>query len=216
MIVWVIGCAVVGAPVVFATRVLKTLRSQLGAVDAASVAEAMLAREDLSLETWSRALHERAPKSIASRLFQAVEAESGTTRTRRTLALAEAVSDIERELSLDVRLPRIAASLSSTSGLLAASFVMRSGLAGAVGGDAELAVARFTRVVEQGLTLATLAILGGLTCAAVHRASQKERRARLAELDSLSSVLLERIDAAVANDTSTTIDRDALHQARGA
>jgi hypothetical protein len=194
MIAWVIGCAVVGAPVVFAARVLTRLRSTLGSVDASALAEAMRLRPDLPLSTWTRALEDRAPGSISARLVRATDNDADAPVLPRTLALAEIVADIERELSLDVRLPRVAASLASTSGLLAATFVMRSGLSGAVSGDSAVAVSRFTNVVEQGLTLAAIAILGGLTCAAIHRASQRERRSRLAELDALAGVLLDRIE----------------------
>lgn len=211
MIAWVIGCAVVGAPVVFATRVLRRLRATLGRVDASVVAEAMAARPDVALSTWAEALNARAPESIAARLVHATASEPESLTLPRTLALAETVADIERELSLDVRLPRVAASLASTSGLLAATFVMRSGLADAVSGDVGVAVSRFTVVVEQGLTLAAIAILGGLTCAAIHRASQRERRARLAELDSLAAVLLRRIEAPTTNRPDEDRSR-ALHQ----
>ena len=107
-------------------------------------------------------------------------------------SLAEEVADIERGIVSDLRVPRVAASLASTGGLLAAALVMRQGLGISVPDGAD-PVPIYYAVIERGLTLAGVAVFGGLACASLHQAAQRERRARLAELDALVVPLTARL-----------------------
>jgi hypothetical protein len=151
------------------------------------------------LETLTDRVEREAPGSIAQRvLTTAVRAhEERETPLQRQLALAEEVADIERGIMSDMRVPRVAASLASTGGLLAAALVMREGL-GITIPEGSDPVPIYYAVIERGLTLAGIAVLGGLACASLHRAAQNERRARLAELDALVVPLTARLFGAEA------------------
>ncbi len=187
-----LGVLIVSLPISLALRTVLRLVRVLGGADAAEVAVIVSASPDVDLAPIAEAVRREAPGSIPDRLLTAVTTGDDRALARR-LSLAEAVADIERSVVDDVRVPRVAASLATTSGLLAAALVMREGLSATVveeGGAA--VVARFTGVIERGLTMAAIAVLGGVVCAALHRTAQKERRARLDELDALVSPLAVR------------------------
>jgi hypothetical protein len=194
LLLLLLGLAIVSIPITIALRTVNRLVRKLGAVDASVFAAALEADPSADLSRIASALAEGAPGSISDRLVSTVvRAEaSETTPLARKLALAEAVADIEREMMEDSGTPRVAASLATTGGLLAATLVMRDGLGNSMLDASGSPVAYFQDVVERGLTMAAIAVLGGIVCAACHRVSRQLRRDRLAELDALMLPLAAR------------------------
>ena len=188
-----VGVVIVAIPIALSFRTVMRLTRGLGAVDAAQVGAYVEQHPDDDLARLARMLETEAPGSIAHRLVTAVTDTDATTPLMRRLALAEAVADIERAVIDDVRVPRVAASLATTGGLLAAAIVMREGLGESVEGSGAEVAARFTSIIERGLTLVAIAILGGVVCAALHRSANRQRRARLDELDALTRPLAARV-----------------------
>ena len=192
MIVIIIGLIVVAIPVTLAWRSAWRLLHGLSAIDAGAVARAIHGRgkiEQPQLTALAEELRLVAPLSLSTALVEVVRATQGVENPlARELALSEAISDAERALVADARTPRVAASLASSAGLLTAALVMRDGLGGTVlpGQDP---VPVFMSVIDRGLSLATLAVLGGVVCAALHRCAQAQRARRLAELDDLAEEL---------------------------
>ncbi len=194
MLLLLLGLAIVSVPITIAMRTVLRLVRTLGAVDATAFAAALEADPSLELPRLSRALGETAPGSVAERLVSTVVQAEETEQSplARKLALAEAVADIEREMMDDARTPRVAASLATTGGLLAATLVMRDGLGHSMLDVSGSPVAYFQDVVERGLSMAAIAVLGGIVCAACHRISRQLRRDRLEELDALMLPLAAR------------------------
>lgn len=153
----------------------------LGAVDASTVSEVI---DSVDLDVLRARVREQAPDSLTDRVLRA--AQEGE------IALSEEVSDIERGVVADMRVPRVAASLATSGGLLAAALVMREGL-GIVLPEGADPVPIYYAVIEKGLTLAGVAVFGGIACASLHRIAQRERRARIAELDALVALLSRRL-----------------------
>jgi hypothetical protein len=153
----------------------------LGAVDASALGELV---ETIDLEELRTRVRAHAPESLADRILRA--AHEGE------IALSEEVSDLERGIVSDMRVPRVAASLATSGGLLAAALVMREGL-GIVIPEGTDPVPIYYAVIEKGLTLAGVAVFGGLACASLHRVAQRERKARIAELDALVAPLSRRL-----------------------
>ncbi len=198
MLLVLVGLLVIAIPVALAARTVARVVRVLGGVDAHAIAAAVEA-DDVELDALATALERDAPGSVAQRLVSSVTrdspAEPGEKERpllERKLALGEEVADIERSLAEDARVPRVAASLASTGGLLAAALVMREGLGVTIleGVDP---VPLFLSVIDRGLTLAAIAVFGGIACAALHRGGQQARRARLAEVDALVGPLSERV-----------------------
>lgn len=192
---WIVfvGVAIVAIPIALAARTFVRVAMRLGAVDANAIAAWVVGKRDDELRALASALKERAPGSVAERLLAATVDEEKTTQLAKQLSLAEAVADVEREVVDDVRVPRVAASLATTGGLLAAALVMREGLGQTIEGDPAQVTAHFQAIIERGLTLAAIAVLGGVVCAAFHRHAQRQRRARLDEVDALAKPLAERL-----------------------
>ena len=165
----ILGLAIIAVPIAMSMRVvLKLLR--LGALDGSIVASS------LTIDVWQDWLvrcRKAAPKSAPSRLLSAPG----------ELELSEEVNDIERELSLDTRIPRVAASLATSGGLLAASLVFRTSVA-------DLKPAQFESALAPALTLAILAFFGGIVCAVLHTEAIRLRRRRLLEVDSLAERII--------------------------
>ena len=192
MVIVLVGLVIIAVPISLALRTWLRVTKRLGGVDAVQIGAWIAAHPEHDLAPLAEALRREWPGSLAERLVTAVLGEH-VSALGRQLALAEAVADVERDVVDDIRVPRIAASLATTSGLFAAALVMREGLASQwAGGGADVA-AQFQTVIERGLTLVALAIFGGLTCAALHRAAQRQRRTRLEELDALGRPLAERL-----------------------
>lgn len=189
-----LGLAIIAVPIALAMRTVIRLARTLGAVDATTIAEALEAHPDLDLVRLEATLAARARGSIAHRLVSTVvQAEATeTTPLARKLALAEAVADVEREMTDDARTPRVAASLATTGGLLAAALVMREGLGRTVLDASGSPVPYFQDVIERGLTMAAIAVFGGIVCASAYRVSRQLRRLRLDELDALMLPLAAR------------------------
>ncbi len=194
MLLLLLGLAIIAAPIAIAARTTLRLARTLGAVDAATIAAVLDADPATDLQRLSDALAKSAPGSIAERLVgTVVHAEHAEhTPLARKLALAEAVADIERDMTDDARTPRVAAALATTGGLLAATLVMREGLGHVVLDASGSPVPYFQDVVERGLTMAAIALFGGIVCAALHRVSRQLRRLRLDELDDLMAPLAAR------------------------
>ncbi|MEO7095321.1 MAG: hypothetical protein ABI175_18840, partial [Polyangiales bacterium] len=196
VLIIVIGLLVVSIPVALAARTVRRLTHRLGSADGTQVGVLVRKQHDVDLVALARTLLREAPGSIPQRLLSAVtdpgEGEADRTELARRLALAEAVADVERDVIDDIRVPRVAASLATTSGLLAAALVMREGLGATYEGGGAEVIAQFQVVIERGLTLAAIAVLGGVVCASLHRAAQRQRRQRLDELDALSRPLAAR------------------------
>lgn len=188
-----VGLLVVSLPLLLATRTVARLVRTLGAVDASAIGDVIERDPSIDLEAlWSR-VREHAPGSMAERVLDAaLHAEDATTPLARKLALAEEVAEIERGVIADLRVPRVAASLATSGGLLAATLVMRDGLSITVPEGAD-PVPIYYAVIERGLTLAGIAVFGGIACAALHKAAQRERKARIAELDGLVAPLSRRL-----------------------
>lgn len=168
-------------PLALAGRTVIRLVRTLGAVDGAAIG-AIVANADLDL--LRARVREQAPESLADRVLRA--ANEGE------IALSEEVSEIERGVVADMRVPRVAASLATSGGLLAAALVMREGL-GIVIPEGADPVPIYYAVIEKGLTLAGVAVFGGIACASLHRIAQRERRARIDELDALVAPLSRRL-----------------------
>ncbi|MBI2391153.1 MAG: hypothetical protein HYV09_16300 [Deltaproteobacteria bacterium] len=193
MLLLLVGVVVIAVPVTLALTTVVRLVRALGAIDASAVGAAIASRPDLDLEKLADQLDRGAAGSIAQRIVSvATHPESGATPLQRRLALAEEVADIERRVVADVRVPRVAASLATTGGLLAAALVMREGL-GITLPEGVDPVPVFHAVIEKGLTLAGVAVFGGIVCASLHQVAQRERKARLAELDALVQPLVVRL-----------------------
>jgi hypothetical protein len=191
-----IGAAIVAIPIAIALRTVLRLTRGLGSVDASLISELLEEDPSVDLDHLRALLVARAPRSLARRLIDAVlEDEEGKPRSplARRLALAEVVADVERDVVDDLRVPRVAASLATTGGLLAAALVMREGL-GATLPEGTDPVPYFSGVIERGLTVAAIAVLGGVVCASLHRIAQRERRHRLSELDALVAPLNRRLE----------------------
>lgn len=188
-----VGLAVISVPLALSLATVLRIVRRLGGVDAAALGEAIAADPDFDLEALTERLERDAQGSIAQRVLSiAMRPEPATPPLQRKLALTEEVADIERGIVADVRVPRVAASLATSGGLFAAALVMREGLSVVVPEGID-PVPVYYAVIERGLTLAAIAVFGGLVCAALHRGAQKERRARLQELDGLITPLAERL-----------------------
>ena len=198
MLIVLVGVVIIAIPVALAMRTVLRLTQGLGRVDAVQVGALVQNDRALDLAALAQAMRREAPGSIPARLLAAVtdDAHRETGDLSRRLALAEAVAEVEREVTDDIRVPRVAASLATTSGLLAAAIVMREGLGATYEGGGAEVIARFQEVIERGLTLAAVAVLGGVVCAGLHRSAQKQRRLRLEELDALSRPLAARFGVA--------------------
>jgi hypothetical protein len=196
VLIVLVGLVIVSIPVALAVRTVRRLTQRLGGADAVQVGALVARNGGIDLDALAETLAREAPGSIPQRLLAAVtqpaERDADRTELARRLALAEAVAEVEREVVDDIRVPRVAASLATTSGLLAAAIVMREGLGANYEGTGPEVIARFQSVIERGLTLAAIAVLGGVVCAALHRSAQKQRRQRLDELDALSRPLAAR------------------------
>ena len=196
MLVVIVGLVIISIPVALSVRTVLRLTRGLGCGDAAQVGALLAKHRELDLLALAETLRREAPGSIPHRLLSAVTAQGERAADRselaRRLALAEAVADVEREVVDDIRVPRVAASLATTSGLLAAALVMREGLSAKYEGGGAEVIGRFQEVIERGLTLAAIAVLGGVVCAALHRSAQKQRRQRLNEMDALCRPLAAR------------------------
>jgi len=190
-VIVLIGLLVVSVPLALAIRTVARLVRTLGAIDAGALAAIV---DECDLEVLTARVEREAPGSIAQRVLTTAvrPIEDRNTPLQRQLALAEEVADIERGVVSDVRVPRVAASLASTGGLLAAALVMREGLGITIPEGAD-PIPIYYAVIERGLTLAGVAVFGGLACASLHRAAQQERRNRLAELDALVVPLSARL-----------------------
>ncbi len=183
---------VVSIPVALAARTYSRVTRTLGALDGALVGAWLDGRDAAAKTRLDERVRASAPGSIVARLLEAAEAPAVSAQARE-LALAEAVADVERDLIDDARVPRVAASLATSGGLLAATLVMRSSLANVAPVDDGANVVKFfAAAIERGLTLAAVAVLGGVVCAALHRRAQRERKLRLAELDALIAALMPK------------------------
>jgi hypothetical protein len=188
-----LGLAVISVPLALSLATVLRVVRRLGAVDASAIGAALEAEPLLDLGALAQVLEREAPGSVADRVLRvAVHPEPGASLVQRRLALAEEVADIERGIVGDVRVPRVAASLATSGGLLAAALVMREGLSIVVPEGID-PVPVYYAVIERGLTLAAIAVFGGLMCAALHRAAQQQRSARLRELDGLVLPLTARL-----------------------
>jgi hypothetical protein len=190
-----VGLAIIAVPILISARTLARLTRELGAVDASEVAVALERSTALRFDALRARLSAEAPRSIAARLVCSMDDEATSPR-QAELALAETVAEIERELGQDARAPRVAASIATSGGLLAATWVMREGLGRAVPEGVDV-LTFFTAVIERGLTLAAMAVLGGIVCASLHRNAQRQRRARMSELDALIAPLHARLGRAL-------------------
>jgi len=196
VILVLIGALIVAIPIALSLRTVLRLTRGLGSVDASMIGALIDHEPDLDLDRLRNLLLEHAPRSLARRLLDAAIDQEPRTPLARTLALAEAVSEVERDVVDDLRVPRVAASLATTGGLLAAALVMREGLGAQVPEGVD-PVPYFSGVIERGLTVAAIAVLGGVVCAALHRIAQRERRSRLNELDALVTPLTRRLEAGI-------------------
>ena len=197
MWILLVGVAIVTIPIVLAARTVARVVRRLGRTDAAAIAKWIEKNGgDDELHALALAVRREAAGSIADRLLAATTDAQKTTPLAKQLALAEAVSEVEREVVDDVRVPRVAASLATTSGLLAAALVMREGLGSGYEGSGPEVTAHFQTIIERGLTLAAIAVLGGIVCASLHRTAQKQRRERLDEVDALAKPLAARLGIA--------------------
>lgn len=195
MLLVLVGIVVIAIPIALAARTVMRLLRELGGVDGVLVGNYLRRHADADLEALAASLASGAPRSVASRLVHAsLDDSAGRSLVARELTLAEAVSDVERDVINDLRVPRVAASLATTGGLLAASLVMREGLgAAALSDNGADAAGRFQSVIERGLTLAAVAVFGGIVCVALHRVAQRLRKSRIEELDALTPPLRARI-----------------------
>ena len=200
MLLLLVGLAIIAVPLALSVSTVLRIVRRLGSVDAGALGEAIEAHPELDLTKLEAALDRDAQGSIAQRVLKvAMHGEPDATPLQRRLALAEEVADIERGVVGDVRVPRVAASLATTGGLLAAALVMREGLSVVVPEGLD-PVPIFHRVIEKGLTMAAVAVFGGLVCAALHRAAQKQRSQLLEELDALVAALTVRLFGPDATD----------------
>jgi hypothetical protein len=190
-----IGLAIVSVPLALSIRTVLRLARTLGGINGATIAAAIDRDPALDLDRLADDLARNARGSIPQRLVDAAlhgHDDEPATPLQRKLALAEEVAEIERSVTSDLRVPRVAASLATTGGLLAAALVMREGL-GITVPDGVDPVPFYFAVIERGLTLAAVAVFGGIACAALHRAASGERRSRLAEVDALVLALSARL-----------------------
>lgn len=193
-----VGFLVVSIPLALATRTVFRLVRTLGALDGAAIGDTIEKQPALDLELLLTRVRLSAPGSLVDRVLHAAlhgaYADETSTPYAKQLALAEEVADIERRVVADMRVPRVAASLATSGGLLAAALVMREGL-GIVVPEGADPVPIYYAVIERGLTLAGVAVFGGIACASLHRVAQRERKARIAELDVLAAALSQRLFA---------------------
>lgn len=185
-----VGLAVVSVPVALAARSTLRLVRGLGALDVELVGRAARSHPD-ALGALVDAARDEAPGSLVGRLSAAVVApvdDRHDALLQRRLSLSEAVSDVERAVAQDARVPRVAASLSATGGLFAAALTMREGLRMPIVEGVDPVPALFA-VVERGLLLACIAVFASVVCATLHRCAQRSRTRQLAHLDDLAEQL---------------------------
>lgn len=103
----------------------------------------------------------------------------------RTAVLAEALLELEQRARAWGKVPRVCASVATTSGFLLASLALRQGLAaGALGAD--LRQLFFTGLVGQAIAVVALGIAGATFCAHAHRVSHRIAMARLRSAQALA------------------------------
>lgn len=196
MIALVLGLLVVSIPVALAARSTLRLVRGLGAIDTSAVVRG-LKKNPAALPALAAEVEKSAPDSLVGRLVGAillpVDPRHDAALQRR-LALSEAVSDVERAVSQDARVPRVAASLAATGGLFAAALTMREGMRAPIVEGVDPVPALFA-IVERGLMLACIAVFGSVVCATLHRCAQKTRTRQLSEVDDLAEDLEEWLDA---------------------
>lgn len=185
----VVGILVVSIPLWLALSTVLRLTRTLGGVDGNEVGDAIADDPSLDLESLTKALEAHAAGTIPQRLLSSCMREE---EAMKKLALAEEVAEIERAIGEGQRVPRVAASLATSGGLFAAALVMREGLGTTLPEGAD-PLPFFYAVIDKGLTLAAVAVFGGIVCASLHRQAQKERRARLGELDAMVGPLCTRL-----------------------
>src|SRR5271165_5437171 len=157
----ILGLAIIAVPIALSMNVvLKLLR--LGALDGSIVASGLTTEV---WQDWLARCKNEAPHSAPTRLLSAPS----------ELELSEEMNDIEREITVDTRIPRVAASLATSGGLLAASLVFRSSVT-------DIKPAQFESALAPALTLAILAFFGGIVCAVLHTEATRLRRRRLLEV----------------------------------
>ncbi|MBS2019891.1 MAG: hypothetical protein JST00_43915 [Deltaproteobacteria bacterium] len=185
-----LGVGVVSIPVALAARSTLRLVRGLGALDVELVGRAARAHPE-KLGALAAAARTDAPASLVGRLAAAIDAPVDSRHDallQRRLALSEAVSDVERAVAQDARVPRVAASLSATGGLFAAALTMREGLRTPIVEGVD-PVPALLAVVERGLLLACIAVFASVVCATLHRCAQRSRTRQLAHLDELADHL---------------------------
>lgn len=190
-----VGLGVVSVPVALATRATLRLVRGLGAIDVELVGRAVRAHPD-KVGALAAAIGAESPQSLVGRLALAARAEVDARHDpllQRKLALSEAVSDVERAVAQDARVPRVAASLAATGGLFAAALTMREGLRMPIV-DGVDPVPRLFAVVERGLLLACVAVFASVVCATLHRCAQRARTRQLAHLDEVAEHLERWLD----------------------
>jgi hypothetical protein len=100
------------------------------------------------------------------------------------LFLAAALAELQFELSRWARVPRVCASVASTTGFLCASVRLRSGLL------EDISEGESLQVILRGVDMVAIGMATALTCAAIQRASNRRAKAMLSAADALVDAVL--------------------------
>lgn len=124
-----------------------------------------------------------APHSWESELIEAMHAATPQARAAR---VNELLTELDHRLSRWARVPRVCASIASSSGFLLASLALRNGLL-----EADTSREVVDAAVMAAIEVASAGILGTVGCIAIQMRARAEARARLRETDKL----VERLEA---------------------
>ncbi len=118
-----------------------------------------------------------------------VEAADGTRHEHPLGAVNEVLLEVDDRLQRWARVPRVAVSVSSSSGFLLASLAMRRGLAETDLLAPDLREAFLFHALRDAIGAAALGLFGAVACVALHARARTIRRARSAGATAIISEL---------------------------
>ena len=123
--------------------------------------------------------------SFDAELVEAADASGHDDPSSALGAVNEAMLEVDDRLQRWARVPRVAVSVSSSSGFLLASLAMRRGLAETDFLAPDLREAFLFHALRDAVGAAALGLCGAVTCVALHTRARALRRARAAGVSAL-------------------------------
>lgn len=115
--------------------------------------------------------------------------------SERRARIGELVTDFEHIAGRGMRVPRVCASLSTTSAFLLSTLMLRRGLS-SIGGADDIAV---MPLVEEAVAVIALGIMGAVFCAVIHAEASKLRRRALSNAALATEALDEVVERIYAS-----------------